>query len=118
MSLIAPCTHEEADTRLMVHILDAASCGHRRIRIRINDTDVVVVPISVAITVPTNELWITYGSGKNVQNIPAHTIAMLLGPDKASTLPMFHALTGCDTVLFFGGRGKNGLGCIKKCLLN
>ena len=102
----------------MVHILDAASCGHRRIRIRINDTDVVVVPISVAITVPTNELWITYGSGKNVQNIPAHSIAMLLGPDKASTLPMFHALTGCDTVSFFGGRGKNGLGCIKKCLLN
>ena len=90
----------------MVDILDAASCGHRRIRIRINDTDVVVVPISVAITVPTNELWITYGSGKNVQNIPAHTIAMLLGPDKASTLPMFHALAGCDTVSFFGGVEK------------
>ena len=118
VSLIAPCTHEEADTRLMVHILDAASCGHRRIRIRINDTDVIVVAVSVASTVPTNELWITFGSGKNVQNIPAHTIAMLLGPDKASTLPMFHALTGCDTVSFFGGRGKNGLGCIKKCLLN
>ena len=40
----------------MVHILDAASSGHRRIRI--NDTDVVVVAISVASTVPTNELWI------------------------------------------------------------
>ena len=46
-------------------------------------------------------LWVTYGSGKNVQNIPAHAIAMSLGPDKASTLPMFHALTGCDTVSFF-----------------
>ena len=102
----------------MVHIFDAASSGHRRNRIRINDTDVIVVAISVASTVPTNELWITYESGENVQDIPAHTIAMLLGPDKASTLPMFHALTGCDTVSFFGGRGKNGLGCIKKCLLN
>ena len=31
---------------------------------------------------------------------------MLLGPEKASTLPMFHALMGCDTVSFFVGRGK------------
>ena len=46
ISLLAPCTHEEADTRLMVHILDAASRGHGRIRIRSNDTDVVVLAIS------------------------------------------------------------------------
>ena len=31
---------------------------------------------------------------------------MLLGPEKASTLPMFHALMGCDTVSFFVGWGK------------
>ncbi|KAK3729696.1 hypothetical protein QZH41_004576 [Actinostola sp. cb2023] len=54
----------------------------------------------------TDEVWITYGTGKNVHNIPAHTIATSLGPDKASTLPMFHALTGCDTVSFFARRGK------------
>ena len=106
ISLLAPCTYEEADTRLMVHVLDAASRGHRRIRIRSSNKDVVVLAISVAGTLPTDELWVTYGPGKNVQNIPAHAIAMSLGPDKASTPPMFHALTGCDTVSFFGGRGK------------
>ena len=38
-------------------------------------------------------------------------IAMSLDTDKSSTLPMFHALTECDTVSFFGGRGKkSGLG--------
>ena len=114
ISLLAPCTYEEADTRLMVHVLDAASRGHRRIRIRSNNKDVVLLVISVAGTLPTDELWVTFGPGKNVQNIPAHAIAISLGPDKAPTPPMFHALTGCDTVSFFGGRKKkNGLGCVE-----
>ena len=102
MSLLAPCTHEEEDTRLTVESLYAASSGHRWNRIRNNDTDVVVLAISVASTPPTDELWITYGSGKNVQNI----LAISLGPDKASTLPIFHAPIGCDTVSSFRGRGK------------
>ena len=106
MRLLLPCKHEEEDTRLMVHVLDAASSGHRRNRIRNNDTDVVVLAISVASTLPTDELWITYGSGKNVRNTPALAITMSLGPDKASTLSMFHAPTRCDTVSFFGGCGK------------
>ena len=29
MSLLAPCTHEEEDTRLTVEALYAASSGHR-----------------------------------------------------------------------------------------
>ena len=118
ISLLAPCTHEEADTRLIVHVLDVASRGQRRIRIRSNDTDVVALAISVSSTLPTDELWITYGSGENVENVPAHAIAISHGPDKASTLPMFHALTGCDTVSFFGGRGKKRLGMCGKCFLN
>ena len=60
----------------------------------------------MASTLPTDELWITYGSGKNVQNTPTHAIAMSLSPDKASTLPMFHALTGCGNISFLGGHEK------------
>ena len=104
--MLEPCSHEEADTRLMIHALDAASNGHRSIKIRSNDTDVIVLAISVANSIPANEIWITHGSGKNVRNLPVHTLAACLGPDTAFTLPMFHALTGCDTVSFFGGRGK------------
>ena len=105
MSLHAPCTHEEEDSGLTVHVFDTTSRGHWWNRIRNNDTDVVLT-ISVASTLPRDELWITFGSGKNVQNILALTITMSLGPDKASTLPMFHAPTGCDTVSSFRGRGK------------
>ena len=68
----------------------------------------------MASTLPTDELWITYGSRKNVQNTPTHAIAMSLSPDKASTLPMFHALTGCGNISFLGGHEKkNGLECVK-----
>ena len=115
MSLLAPCTHETADTRL--NAADAASSRHRRIRIRCNITDIVVLAILVASTLPTDELWITYGSVNNVRNIPALAIAMSLGPDRASTLPMCHALTDFDTVSFFEGRGKKRLRVWRKCFL-
>ena len=102
LELLAPCTHEEADTRLMVHALDAASNGYKRLKIRSDDTDVVLA-IAIANTLPADEVWVTYGTGKNVH--PAHTVATSLD-QKASVLLMFHALTGCDTVSFFGGRLK------------
>ena len=39
-----------------------------------------------------------FGLGKHVYDLAAHSIAISLGQDKAPVLPMFHALTGCDTV--------------------
>ena len=92
---LAPCTHEEADTRLMVHVLDPSCCGHRRI-IRTNDTDVVVLAVSIVSRIPAEELWVAYGTGKHLQKIVVHTIAAVLGREGAFVLPMFHALTGCE----------------------
>ena len=106
MSALAPCTHEEADSRVMIHAFDASLQGHRRIKIRNNDTDLVVLAVSIAPVLPLGELWISYGSSKQLCNLPAHAIATSVGRKKACVLPMFHALTGCDTVSFFGGRGK------------
>ena len=40
-SSLAPCLHEEADTRMLVHA--AASRGHKKIIIHTIDTDVVVL---------------------------------------------------------------------------
>ncbi|KAG7154405.1 hypothetical protein Hamer_G017623 [Homarus americanus] len=68
---LAPCNHEEADTRMMVHAADALECG------------------------------------KNQRYITAHQIAKALGPEKSRALPVFHAITGCDTVPVFAGHSKN-----------
>ena len=106
MSSLEPCNHEEADTRLLIHVLDACSSGHRRILIRTNDADVVVLAVSVAENLPADEIWISYGTGKHLRYLAAHEIARKIGQQKAKALPLFHAITGCDTVYFFGGKGK------------
>ncbi|KAG7175900.1 hypothetical protein Hamer_G009939 [Homarus americanus] len=69
---LAPCNHEEADTRMMV----------------------------------LDELWLTFGTGKNRRYIAPHQIAKALGPEKSRALPVFHAITGCDTVSVFAGHSK------------
>lgn len=106
MNILKPCSHEEADTRMMLHVLDASVSGHQKIKVRSNDTDVVVLCISIAPLLSLEELWVSHGSAKQITYIPAHEIAEVLGREKASVLPLFHALTGCDTVSFFAGRGK------------
>ena len=78
MSGLAPCTHEEADTRILLHLEDAVKQGYNKVSIRTVDTDVVVLAY-----------------------LPAHEMADALGPDRCVALPMFH-----DTVSCFGGRGK------------
>ena len=91
----------------MLHVAHAAEHDHRWIQVRTVDTDVVVLAVMVAQALPcVDELWIAFGTGKNYRYIPAHEIAASLGPQKARALPVFHAMTGCDTVSAFVGHGK------------
>ena len=46
LSNMSPCSHEEADTRMIIHLADAAKSGHCRIMIRTVDTDVVVLAVT------------------------------------------------------------------------
>ena len=105
-SSIAPCDHEEADTRLLIHVADAVNGGHESIMVRTVDADVVVLAISVIPSLNINELWVAFGSGRHLRYIPTHLIALSLGPEKSKSLPLFHAYTGCDTVSYFANRGK------------
>ena len=104
---LAPCNHEEADTRMMLHVAHAAQHGHHQIQVRTVDTDVVVLAVMVVQKLPAgDEFWVAFGTGKNYRYIAAHEIASSLGPEKTCALPMFHAITGCDTVSAFVGHGK------------
>ena len=65
--LIAPCNHEEADSRMMLHVAHAAQHGHHQILVRTVDTDVVVLAVMVSATLLTAaqiEVWIAFGTGK------------------------------------------------------
>ena len=47
-----------------------------------------------------------FGTVGHFRFIPIHEVAAAVGPRKSVNLPLFHALTGCDTVSSFAGIGK------------
>ena len=109
------CSHEEADTLLVLHAYQASQSGYRKILIRTVDTDVVVLAVSRLQDLNVDEIWIAFGTGKHFRYLPIHSIAEQLGPQRSKALPMFHSITGCDTVSFFSGRGKRLPGTCGAC---
>ena len=105
-SPLSPCTQEEADTRILLHACDAAKHGYDKIMIRTVYTDVVVIAAAMYHDLGLSELWIAFGTGKNLRYLPIHSLCNSIGKQQSKSLLMFHALTGCDQVSFFAGRGK------------
>ena len=88
---------------MVLHASHAAKHGHHQMLIRTVDADVVVLALFAINRQPAgSELWPAFGTVKNFR----YHIAASLGPEMSCTLPMFHALTGCDTVTSFAGHGK------------
>ena len=106
LTSLAPCSHEKADTRLLRHVADAGQKGIRRVAIRTVDTDVVALAVASFSNINPDELWIALGTGSTFRYIAVHQLAAAMNPRQRATLPIFHALTGCDTVSSFAGRGK------------
>ena len=81
LDAVAPCSHEEADTR------DATSQDSKSIIMKANDTDVVVIAVS---TMPSlqelglEKLWIEFGQGASARWIHVHEMVSLIGPEKVS----------------------------------
>ncbi len=106
-SLIDPCNHEEADTRMFLHVKDAhQGQGMNHAIIHTVDTDVVVLGVAAVARLKDLQLTIAFGTRQYFRYINVNKIAVLLGEEKARILPMFHSFTGCDTVSFFAGKGK------------
>ena len=93
-----PCNHQKADSRIFLHVYDAAKHGHSKAFIRTVNSDVVLVA--------TGHLWIGYGTGITFQYIPVHQVIQSLGPEKYLALSLMHSYTRCDTSLLFLGIGK------------
>ena len=101
VSGLAPCTHEEADTRIILDLEDAVKEGNTNVSIRTVDTDVVVLAVTSAQRLINAEVWIAFGTGKCFRVIAAHEIARALGPDRCMALLMFHALQVAIQCWFF-----------------
>ena len=103
---LLPCNHEEADTRIFVHVNDAANVGRQYISIKTVDTDVVVIAVGIFFELHIAELWIEYGAGRKRRWLPIHIYAKYLGKEKCMALLFWYAFTGCDTVSSFNSCGK------------
>ena len=104
------CDHEEADTRMIVHVRDSLDRGNNQIMIRTVDTDVLIILIgqfhSLCEQNPNADIWVGFGTGKQFRYYHINTICEQLGKDKSVSLPGFHAFTGCNTTSSFFGRSK------------
>ena len=108
--MITPCNHEEADSRLLLHAAHCLATGHEGIMLTTVDSDVVVLAIFAAAALnplyKLKKLWFEFMVGKKRCYIPAHELASTMGPEKAQAMPIFHAITGCDTISEFKGKKK------------
>ena len=73
---LAPCTHEETDTCIILHLEDAVREKQHKISICTVDTDIVVLAITAAQHLDISELWIAFGTGKSFQYLTIHEIAI------------------------------------------
>lgn len=103
------CNHEEADTRVLVHLLHALQSSSLGM-VYTGDTDVVVIFLSnfhhIKALNPAAEIWISFKEGKTTKMISLNTIATNLGTTKCKAMALFHAFTGSDSTSSFKFKGK------------
>lgn len=98
-------THEEADTRLVLHAVHASS-QFNTVVVSSRDTDVLVLLVSHFTRVQCEHLWMLSGTTKKRRYIPIDAVFNNLPRDSATTLLPFHALTGCDTTSYIANHTK------------
>ena len=103
------CSHEEADTRMILH----AKHIQGPILIHADDTDVLVLLLSHSNVL--GDVYIKAGRGSKSRIIQIKRIVENLTKDLATVIGVqdflksligLHAITGCDTVSTFTGKGK------------
>ena len=96
---------------MVVHLRHALLMkGAVTVFVRTVDTDVVVILVGKlhelkAVNAHVN-IWVAFGMGRNFKFISINRICASLGEQKSRSLPVFYALTGCDTTSAFNGKGK------------
>jgi len=95
-------TQEEADTKLILHALDAAKRGATKLSIFAQDTDVLVLAVGRYPELPCESFFMS-GNHDPVSIVKIYTA---LGALKAASLPGFHEFSGCDSTGSLFKKGK------------
>ena len=113
------CNHEDADTRMLIHLQDALENGGNNCLVRTVDTDAIVIIVEKLHYLreqhPAADVWIAFGTGRNFRYLHINAICNALGREKAIALPIFHSVTGCDTTsTFFWEREEVSMACMER----
>ena len=105
------CNHEEADTRMLIHLQDALENGANTCLVRTVDTDVIVIIVEKVHYLreqhPAADMWIAFGTGRNFRYLHINAICNALGREKAIALPIFTQLLAVIQLLNFLGKGRS-----------
>ena len=97
-------SQSEADTLMILHAIELTSDG-KSVHFLTQDTDVMILALRRYLLLgPSTAL--VMGTGDKRRTIMLKPIFESLGPLKASALPGFHCITGCDTCGQIRGKGK------------
>ena len=96
---------EEADTRMFLHALHASDAAHQQILIKSSDTDVEVLVCYFGEYISA-DIFLLSGTKSRARVINVAQVCEQLGVEVCRALPELHALTGCDTVSSFAGKGR------------
>ena len=96
---------EEADTRMLLHALDATQRGATSITIQSPDTDVLVLTLWVYKRL-CPDTTVIVGTGGKRRSIPLGPLYEAVGEELVKALPGFHAFSGCDHTGTIGGKSK------------
>ena len=106
---IAYCTIEEADHRIIRHVINCAKNDFQNTVACTGYTDVLVLLISVfplIQKIKSCNIICKFGVGDSQRYYNASLLSKELGDDVSKALPFFHAFTGCDTVSSFYNHSK------------
>ncbi|XP_031342147.1 uncharacterized protein LOC116180846 [Photinus pyralis] len=87
-------THEEADTRMVLHTVHAEADNAV---VLVRDTDVLLLYVHHFAKMKPSKVWIMSGTARDRNFIPIHDICEKLSPEQKHNLLAFHAITGCDS---------------------
>ena len=103
-------SHEEADTRMCLHLQDALSKGMRYISVACADTDVLIVLLGIFHRLQSSynftDIIFQIPRAKDSIRVGLKSLAERLGQSMCQALPFLHALTGSDTTSAFKNIGK------------
>ena len=104
------CNQEEADTRIILHIIHDLNCRFSSILIKTSDSDVIVILIQHlqhfdTISTVCN-ITVHYGIGKTQRVINIRELACALGVQRSAALSLFVTLTGCESTSAMKGCSK------------